>query len=172
MRKIFKAFHMLGFSLFLGSIAVYIALSTQHWSPGTPAFAQLRDQIALGTRFLTLPGLLATLASGFGLLWLNRNQLQRWQIAKAIVGFLLLFNTWLIVGPAVKSAAHLSATAVFSQAKIGELGSALKIETVAGAINVSLACLEIGLAVLRPKLRWQNGVGQPSLYEAKAGTRS
>lgn len=152
MRKTLKTIHMLGLSVFLGSIAVYIALSTQHLVPGTEAFAQLRDQIALGTRCLTLPGLLATIASGLGLLWVNRRQLQRWQIAKAVVGLLLLSNTWLLVEPAIKSAAILSTVAIFSQHTMGELAAALKTETLAGAVNVALACLEIWLAIFRPPL--------------------
>jgi hypothetical protein len=162
MRKTLKTVHMLGLSVFLGSIAVYIALNTQHYDPGTPAFAQLRDQISLGTRYLTLPGLWATIASGVGLLWVNRRHLQRWQIAKAVVGFLLLSNTWLLVGPAIKSAAILSAVPMFSQENIGQLAEALKTETVAGAVNVALACLEIWLAVFRPALRRRHMV-HPSL---------
>lgn len=153
MRKSLKAVHLLGLSLFLGSIGVYIALTTQHVTPGTPAFGVLRAQILLGTRCITVPGLLATLVSGFGLLWLNRHQMPRWQIAKAIVGSLLLFNTWLFVGPAIQGAADLSGVAVLSHGRIGELSSALRIESIAGAVNVLLVFLEIWLAVFRPALR-------------------
>ena len=162
MRKTLKTVHMLGLSVFLGSIAVYIASSTQHLEPGTPSFAQLRDQISSGTRSLTLPGLLATLASGLGLLWVNSRQLQRWQIAKAIVGLLLLSNTWLLVEPAIESAALLSRVAVFSRASMGQLALALNTESAAGAVNVALACLEIWLAVFRPTLR-RRDMGHPNL---------
>jgi len=156
MRKTLKAVHMLGLSLFLGSIGVYIALTSQHVTLGTPAFGELRAQILLGTRCITIPGLLTTLLSGFGLLWINRRQMQRWQMAKAVVGCLLLFNTWLLVGPAIQGAADLSAVPVLSQQRIGELSSALRIETMAGAGNVLLALLEIWLAVFRPALRIRN----------------
>jgi hypothetical protein len=170
MRKSFKAVHILGLSLFLGSIGVYIALTTQHLAPGTPAFAELRHQILVGTQCITLPGLLTTIASGLGLLWVNRHQMQRWQIAKTLVGCLLLLNTWLLVAPAIRSAADLSATAVFSQGSPGELASALRIETVAGAANVLLACLSILLAVFRPRLGQPRMIGRLSLSEAKTGT--
>jgi hypothetical protein len=166
MRKSLKAAHMLGLALFLGSIGVYIVLTTQTLAPGTPAFAALRQQILLGTRCITFPGLLATLGSGLGLLWLNRHALQRWQIAKAMVGCLLLFNTWLLVGPAVQSAADLSAIPAFSEAATVELRSALKIETVAGALNVALAFLEIWLAVFRPVLGRRQWFGRARLREA------
>jgi hypothetical protein len=153
MRKTLKAVHMLGLAFFLGSIGVYIALTTQHVMPGTPEFGELRAQILLGTRCITAPGLLTTLVSGFGLLWMNRRHLQRWQIVKAIIGCLLLLNTWLLVGPAVQGAADLSAIPVRSQGAVGELKAALRIETIAGAGNVLLAFLEIWLAVFRPALR-------------------
>jgi hypothetical protein len=158
MRKTFKTVHMLGLALFLGSIAVYVALSTQHWVPGTPAFAQLRAQILLATRYVTVPGLLATLASGVGLLWVNRRQLKRWQIAKAVVGVLLLVNTWVLVGPAIEAAAALSATASSSAQALGGLLSAVKLETAAGALNLLLAAIEILLAVCRPELRRRSAV--------------
>jgi uncharacterized membrane protein len=170
MRKLLKALHMLGLSLFLGSIGVYIALTAQHGVPGTPAFGVLRAQILLGTRCITVPGLLATLASGSGLLWMNRRRMQRWQIAKAMVGCLLLVNTWLLVAPAIQAAADLSAIPVNSQPMIGELNSALRIETVAGALNVLLAFLEIWLAVFRPALRRRHAAGRLSLNEPDAGT--
>ncbi len=156
MRKTLKAVHMLGLAFFLGSIGVYIALTTQHVMPGTPEFGELRAQILLGTRCITAPGLLTTLVSGFGLLWMNRRQMQRWQIVKAIIGCLLLLNTWLLVGPAIRGAADLSAIPVRSQGAVGELNAALRIETIAGAANVLLAFLEIWLAVFRPALRLRN----------------
>ena len=124
MRNTLKTVHMLGLALFLGSIAVY----------------------------LTLPGLLATIASGLGLLWVNRRQLQRWQIAKAVVGFVLLSNTWLLVEPAIKSAAMLSTVTIYPQQNRGELALALNTETLAGAVNIALAGVEIWLAVFRPAL--------------------
>ena len=152
MRKTLKAVHMLGLALFLGSIGVYIALTSQHVIPGTPAFGELRAQILLGTRCITAPGLLTTLVSGFGLLWMNRRHLQRWQIAKAVVGFVLLSNTWLLVEPAIKSAAMLSTVTIFPQQNRGELALALNTETLAGAVNIALAGVEIWLAVFRPAL--------------------
>jgi hypothetical protein len=59
---------------------------------------------------------------------------------------------------------------IFSQENMGELALALKTETVAGAINVALACLEIWLAVFAPRCVVVTWFTQVSLREAEAGT--
>jgi hypothetical protein len=90
---VLRLIHLLGLVVFLGSIAVYILLTSQHFPPGSAAYAQLRAEVLLGTQLLTRPALPLTLASGIGLLLLQRSGLKAWQPLKVGVGLLLLINT-------------------------------------------------------------------------------
>lgn len=149
MRPVLKLAHLVGLAVFLGSIAVYILLTSQHLPPGSAAYAQLRAQVLLGTEALTRPALLLTVASGIGLLLAQRGKLQRWQLLKAVIGLLLLINTQLFVVPAIRAAATLAAP---GHGASSALAAAVSTESAAGAVNLLLALAAMGLAIVRPSL--------------------
>lgn len=101
----FKLLHLVGMALFLGSIAVYITLSPWAKAGGLDRVLLARQVIALGTVYVTLPGLWVTVAAGFlfGLRWRSPFG-AGWMRSKLVAGVLMLLNSHLLVAPAIQAA--------------------------------------------------------------------
>lgn len=149
--------HLLGLVLFLGSIFGHIVASALGGAPGASAgFVTARQHIALATAWLTLPGLGAAVLSGLGLALVSRrSRLPRWVwwyggLALVVVGVVCA-----VVVPAGGRA--LSGALALTQhditASLAAVKNAKRVEDVAGAFNVLLTLLVIGLAVARPRMR-------------------
>ena len=68
--RLLKILHLIGLSLFLGSIFGHIVASVLGGAPeagNEAAFLNSRVHITAATRYLTMPGLLLTLATGVGM---------------------------------------------------------------------------------------------------------
>ena len=77
--RLLKILHLIGLSLFLGSIFGHIVASVLGGAPeagNEAAFLASRVHITAATRYLTMPGLLLTLATGVGM-WLQSWSLKR-----------------------------------------------------------------------------------------------
>lgn len=77
--RLLKILHLIGLSLFLGSIFSHIVASVLGGAPqagNEAAFLASRVHITAATRYLTMPSLLLTLATGMGM-WLQSWSLKR-----------------------------------------------------------------------------------------------
>lgn len=152
MFKMLKCLHLIGLTLFLGSIWVYIAM-------GTPLEPQLitvyvRHSVSSLVMILTLPGLLLMITSGIGMSLLKRRLLSpKYMVIKSLLTFGILSISFFVVKSIKLSAClvqKLPAENLMFQ-------GALKHEVVFGAINVSLILITITYALYAVKYR-KNGV--------------
>ena len=150
MYRFCKLLHLIGLTLFLGSIFGHIVAGALAGAPGGPAFLAARAQIVEATRLLTLPGLALLLASGAAMLAAARMSPLRigWLTAHVAGAVLVLVNTVVFICPAGKAALAL--------AKAGEYGEPLTRAILAedgfGAANVALALALIVLGLYKPAL--------------------
>ena len=156
MYRFLKVCHLIGLTMFLGSIFGHIVASAGGGAPGTAGFLFAREQIALATRALTLPGLLLAVVSGIALASYGRLSpvRNRWIAAKAMLAALIVFNSTVFLAPAGR---HLVAAAVAlsqNQAEVTAAGieAALNTEHIAGAINIVLTLAIVSLGVFKPRL--------------------
>src|SRR5579863_1754047 len=102
MSRILKTCHLIGLTLFLGSILGHIVAGVAGGAPGTPSFLYAREHIALATQFLTLPGLALSVVSGIALAVVSRASPLRhpWLAAKIVLTLVILANSALFLAPA------------------------------------------------------------------------
>jgi hypothetical protein len=131
MDRSLKLLHLVGMALFLGSIAVYIALSPWAKSGGLDRLLLARQVIALGTTSVTLPGLWLAVTAGFVM-----GLRLRPQFGAGWVRFKLV-------------AAEASARAGIL---LPAFGTAAAQESLAGAVNVLMALAAAAMGVWKP--RW------------------
>ena len=155
MIRIAKALHLLGLTLFLGSIFGHIALGVLP-GPAEDAAAALfaRRAIEASTWALTLPGLALLAVTGLfltlrGGLGFGR---RRWLTLHQAIWLLIAVNAALVLVPG-GSALLQEATAIAGGTGSLETFLALATrESRFGAVNVALALAAVFLAVLRPRL--------------------
>ena len=155
MVRLLKTCHLLGLTLFLGSILGHIVASAAAGAPGTASFLFAREQIALATQFLTLPGLALSVLSGIALMAVSRLSplRHRWLAAKIALTLAIMANSALFLAPA---GAHALAGALAlskgADAMI-EIAAALRAEQYAGAVNILLILSIVLLGVFKPRLQ-------------------
>jgi hypothetical protein len=155
MYRFCKYLHLIGLTLFLGSIFGHIVAGALAGAPGDSAFLAARAQIVAATRLLTLPGLGLLIASGAVMLISARTSPLQigWLGAHVAGAALILVNTAAFVVPAGARALAL--------AKAGEYGEALTRAILAedgfGAANVALALALIALGLYKPALFRRRG---------------
>lgn len=143
MYKLLKIFHLLGLTLFLGSIFGHIVASAGAGEIGGAAFSAARQAIAAATEALTLPGLGLALASGLGLAALAPER-RRWMFVHAGLAATVALVAVVVVIPAGQR--------TLSAATFAEVRAAVTTETVAGALNVALTFAILALGVVKPRL--------------------
>ncbi len=156
MNKLFKAIHIVGVAMFLGSIFAHIATG---FIPGAadnpPAMLAARQAIALATRYVTVPGLIAAIASG-AVMAARANPgflKQRWlvlHIAAATAIAAITVTVMVPVGWELASAAMAVGAGTLTPEAFAGLGVR---EHVFGAVNILLALAAIGLGTAKPRLR-------------------
>jgi hypothetical protein len=104
-------------------------------------------EVQLRTQLRTRPALLLSLASGIGLLSLQRAALMGWQLAKTGIGLLLMVNTQIFVLPAIKPAASLAAVSATAASLAPALGDAVRTERIADTVNLLLVLSGIALTI-------------------------
>jgi hypothetical protein len=155
MYPMLKVCHLIGLTLFLGSILGHVAASAAAGQPGSTGFLYMQEQIAFATRVLTLPGLLLTVASGIALAKLSRQSplRARWLAAKVVLTAAIVINSVAFVAPA--GARLLSGTAALSRGEpvaLAQIVADHKVETVAGAANIVMILAIVLLGVIKPRL--------------------
>lgn len=134
MRIALKVLHLLGLTMFLGSIWVYIAQGTPLEAPVITAY--VRGSVWTLVRTLTIPGLALTIVSGVGLALAQRRAFSSAFVrTKLLVGTVIAINTYFIAD-AVQHAAAVTSTGTFA---LAELEFYLHRETLIGAANVLCA---------------------------------
>jgi hypothetical protein len=156
MYRLLKILHLLGLTLFLGSIFGHIVASVLGGEGGSPAFLFARQHVSAATWALTMPGLGLAIATGIGMVLVGRiSPLRaRWLAVHALLATLVLLNAGLLVVPAGVELLH-GATALHEDSagtETARLVSAKFTEDIAGAVNVMLALGIIILGVWKPKL--------------------
>lgn len=168
MYRILKILHLLGLTLFLGSVLGHIVAGIGAGDPGSASFLFAREEIALATRALTLPGLLLAILSGIAMARLGRLSpvRQRWLAAKALLTAVVAVNALLFVVPSGDRALAGARALLHGEAGATAAGvlSAVGVESVAGAVNILLVLAIVALGVAKPRLaspsapRRDNGV--------------
>jgi hypothetical protein len=150
MSRFFKFLHLLGLTLFLGSIFGHIVAGALAGAPGGPAFLAARAQIVEATRLLTLPGLGLLLVSGAAMLAAARMSPLRadWLTAHVAGAAVVAVNSLLFVCPAGRQALALTRAGEYGEA----LSRAILAEDGFGAVNVALALALIALGLYKPAL--------------------
>lgn len=148
MNKPTRYFHLIGMTLFLGSIFTFIVASSLG-SASLPELHFARKLILCGTHFLTLPGLFLTLISGALGIKEMRCDTPRILKLKAALGILIFLNTLFIIYPAVAQATELARLSNEAGQLLDGYKKAYFIESSAGAFNVLAALTLAAIGVRR-----------------------
>lgn len=154
MIKYLKLFHYLGLLLFLGSIFVYILISslTSHSSLEGLVFA--RQIIYTGTLFLTIPGLGLVLLSGLVMTGKYYGfGKHRWLNIKQFLTLIILLNTIFFLLPIIKEGLQWAKLSQEVGFLLPEYQASYQQETILGGINVMLSITSIVVAIWKPKPR-------------------
>ena len=151
--RLLKILHLIGLSLFLGSIFGHIVASVLGGAPqagNEAAFLASRVHITAATRYLTMPGLLLTLATGAGM-WLQSWSLKRdgWLRVHMFAAVLIVLLAFFVIVPAGSEMLRLAQQGVAEHA--GQIKAVHKVEDMVGAANILLAVLATALGVVKPK---------------------
>ncbi len=156
MFKLLKLLHLVGVAAFVGSVFGHIVSGlTVPWSDDAMAVLTARAGILDITNTVTLPGLAVAVATGFAMMALKRIDPRRapWLAVHAGLGLLIVANALLLVVPAGRvmaaEAAKLGGTAFDALAYL----DALKVEAIAGGVNLLMAVIAMALAIAKPAWR-------------------
>ncbi len=158
MIRLLKTCHLLGLTLFLGSILGHIVAGVAAGPPGTASFLYAREHIALATQYLTLPGLALALVSGAGMAAVSRLSPLRhhWLAAKIALTLVVLANSTLFVASAgARALAGAMALSKGDGGAMADILAALRVEQIAGAVNILLIVAIVLLGVFKPRLQWR-----------------
>ncbi len=149
MRATLKFLHLIGLTLFLGSILTFIVASSVGNAGDLASLAVARRVISAGTNALTLPGLGLLIASGVGLTW-GRLRLRdhRWLQVMALAVAAIALNGVLFVLPAVRSATALAEESRARGALSPAYTRAYVLESSAGGVNVLLGLVAMAAGVV------------------------
>jgi hypothetical protein len=156
MRRLLIVAHLLGLTMFLGSVFGHIVAGIVGGAPGTAAFLAAREEIAAATQALTMPGLGLTILSGLGLAAVSRLSpiRHRWLAAHAgLAVAIVIIAATVIVPTGMRTLAEARAFALGEAgASLAGVTDALSLEHAAGAFSVALAFLVICLGVFKPRI--------------------
>jgi len=156
MLKIFKAVHIVGLAMFLGSIFAHIAAGQV---PGAtddpPAMLFARQDIDLATRYVTLPGLAMALFSGAlmaakGYPGLLKRRWLRLHLLAALIVTAITVTVMIPAGRQILAAAAAVAGGTGSREAFADLANR---EHIFGALNILLVLGGIVLGAVKPRLR-------------------
>lgn len=142
MYKIFKFFHFIGLTLFLGSIWVYIAQGTPMGSAIVTTYA--RANVASLIQHVTLPGLMMMILTGFCMMLIRRSLLKsvffKIKLSFAILAFI---DANYILSIAKQSAIY----ARNLPSHLLQFNMLITQESILGAINVAIILFLIGYSM-------------------------
>lgn len=152
MGKLLRILHHLGIVFFLGSIAVFTAVSIIVEGRSLTDLVFAREIIKTGTYFITLPGLAIFYISG-AVITLKEYRAPGyfWLSIKKVLNVVIILNTIIFVLPAVNSALELAKESLLKGELVPEYNSAYMKESIAGGVNVLLALAAIAISFFRKK---------------------
>ncbi|MBI4666761.1 MAG: hypothetical protein HY751_10180 [Nitrospinae bacterium] len=154
MRTALKYVHIIAFAGFLGSIAVYTAISIVSEGAGVVETAFARKIISVGTAYITIPCMWFAVLSGLAMVAAKPKLMRNTRLwAKMLIGLLVVVNTYTFIAPAIDQLLAVTAAAISGADVANEVKSAYMRESVAGAINVLmiLTAAFLGLRLTAPK---------------------
>lgn len=154
--KLVKILHLLGLTLFLGSVFGHIASSIMGGEIlPSPAFSAAREHIVFATGTLTIPGLLLVILSGIALGLLGGQVKRRpaWFLAHAGLGLAVAIIAATLVIPSGNAIIDLlPGLAQGDPVAKSAIAGQKMIEDISGAVNVLLSIAIIALGVAKPRL--------------------
>lgn len=151
MYKLIKILHLLGLTLFLGSIFGHIVESGLGGEIGSAGFLAAREAISAATRALTLPGLGLAIATGLALALMSKVK-RGWMAAHGGLALAVAVITAVFVVPAGNRAESAAEAIARGEAVPADAGAALVIERAAGTVSVILTIAIVSLGVIKPAL--------------------
>lgn len=155
MYRLLKFFHILGLTLFLGSVFGHIVASVSGGAPGTPQFLFARQEISAAIWTLTVPGLALSIATGLGLVAVGRlNPIQtKWLALHSTLAVIIAAIAAILIIPAAAEVLRLAGAMQEGSpgAGVEQIMAAKRTEDIAGAINVLLALIGAAVGVWKPK---------------------
>jgi len=152
MLRILKLVHLLGLTLFLGSISSFILISGLLEGASLELLVFGRRFIDSGTRLLTIPCLWMICLSGLWLALARRATGGGFVRIKLAIGILMVLNTHLLITPAVHAALDIATRSLAAGAVLPQFQDAYLRESIAGAVNVAFALVAVVVGV------WKLGV--------------
>ncbi|MBC7781098.1 MAG: hypothetical protein H7125_13440 [Proteobacteria bacterium] len=155
MKRFLKLMHEIGGIGMTGALAAHLILVITAPQTSLEEYAAVRQSILAVSKWLLLPSLLIVLASGLFAMAVHYPFCQaRWVWAKALTGIGLFEGTLVTVQGTSRRAAELSALAVDGRGDAALLSELLRTEWIGLWTILTLALLNVVLAVLRPRLEW------------------
>lgn len=155
MNRLFKVAHLLGLATFLGSILGHVVDGLHAGHPGTLSFLSARQNIALTTQQLTMPGLLLTIVSGLAMLTVARPSPWRkpWLLVHAGLGLLIAILTFKCLVPTGQALLQDAASLARASDPVGyaRVLASMDLERIAGAANLALTFVIVCVGVWKPR---------------------
>lgn len=146
MYRSLKCLHLLGLSLFLGSIFGHIVTGA---TAGEAGFLAARTEIDAATRVLTMPGLGVAIVSGIGLMLLSPAR-RAWMGVHAALAAAIAILAAAIIVPEGRAVLSGAAALAQGQGDSERVHAALMTEHIAGALNIALTLVVLALGVYKP----------------------
>jgi hypothetical protein len=155
LKQTLKFVHELGTVGFMGSFAAYLVLVAVADQKSPAEYAALRAGIAAIAKYILMPSLAMVLITGLASIAVHRPFMeQRWVWVKALLGITVFEGTLGAVGAAQRGA-DLAAKVAAGEAGMEVMADVLRAERMGAYILLTLALVNVVLAVWRPRLKWR-----------------
>ncbi len=156
MYRSLKFIHILGLTLFLGSVFGHIVAGVLGGAPDSASFVFARQEVATATWVLTVPGLVLSILSGIGMIVVSGQSpvKTKWLVLHAGFAVAVAAIAALVIVPNLQDILQ-EAIALQKGLPGGSMETIMakkRIEGIAGGINVLLTLTIIFLGVWKPKL--------------------
>jgi Predicted integral membrane protein (DUF2269) len=156
MTKFGKALHLIGATMFFGSILSHITVGLVPGAQDDPQTAFIvREGIDAATIYLTIPGLILLVAAGVFMIVKGKLPVLkiRWLMLHAVFGLLIAFNGAVLLYPIGQNMLGIAGQVVSGAVSLDALHAPGGREAAFGAVNIVLCLAAIMLAVIKPRLK-------------------
>ena len=155
MSKFVKALHLIGVVMFFGSILGHITVGLVPGANDDPQTALIaREAIAAATTYLTVPGLVLLLLTGFFMIVKGRLPVfkTRWLTLHALIGLLIALNAAFVLYPTGQETLEIASQVATGALPMVQLHVVEGREAAFGAVNVLLCLTMVFIAVVKPRI--------------------
>lgn len=139
MDRAIKFLHLIGMTMFLGSIAVFISITGLSKTVTLQEIAFGRAIISTATYYITVPGLWIAIATGVFMAFRRSAFKDKWIKLKIALSILIIINTHLWILHAIEGALATAKASVTYGSLMNEFTFFALTESVAGGANLILA---------------------------------